>query len=289
MSNLISFIGFGEAASSIAAGLKEEGLTGMRAYDVMQNTQPQCDLIRQRAEKTGVELVSTLAEAVRGAKFVLSLNSAAVCVSVAKEIVSLLKPGQVLVDCNSSAPTSMSAIAGMDFAEGALFCDAAMMGGVPQGRHQTKMFLSGNGAQAFFDAMQPYHTKMTVLSAPAGGASAIKMFKSVWSKGVPQLVIESLIPALQYGVFSEALSGIKNPFEGEVEDECRILVSRTMRHAKRRSSEMHDVSKTIEEMGLDASMSRATEAKLARIAAVNYPQEIDEEPLVELIRRLLEI
>ncbi len=290
MGHLATFIGFGEASYSIAKGLKSEGATDIRAFDIMQDQEPQCQLIRKRAEEVGVQLMGSVEEAVEGAEIVFSINSPKVCVSVAKGIVPFLKAGQTLIDCNAAAPTSMQEIAELPFAEGALFCDAGMMGSVPASGHKIKMFLSGNGAQHFHDVMEPYHFVNTVLDAPAGGASAIKMFKSVWSKGIPQLIIESLMPAAKYGVYEQAIQGIKNPFKGNVEEECQLLVYRTMIHAGRRISEMEFVAETIEKLGLDASMSRAAAKRLSDISRVDYKLRLEEgrESLAELIAILNE-
>ena len=35
MTQQIAFIGFGEAGQTISRGLREEGVTGMRAYDIL--------------------------------------------------------------------------------------------------------------------------------------------------------------------------------------------------------------------------------------------------------------
>ena len=283
MKHLVAFIGFGEAAFAIASGLNEEGLTGMIAYDVMQDKEPYASKIRANAAAANVEIAPSLEAAVEEADFVLSLNSAKVCIDVAKQIVPMLKAGQVLCDHNSAAPTSMEAIGNLEFPEGVLFCDVAMMGSVPAGRHQVKMYLSGNGAQKYYDAMKPYHVKMTVLDAPAGGASAIKMFKSVMSKGTPQLILESLMPAVKFGVYNEVLAGL-----GKEESDLQLLIHRTMIHAARRAGEMHDVSETIEAMGLDASMSRACEKRLNAIGRKDYKFEVPEDtPLPEMLDILI--
>lgn len=290
MEHLLTFIGFGEAAFCIAKGLLQEGMTEMVAYDIMQDKEPAASMIRKRAKEANVLLAESMEAACQGAKFVLSLTSASVCVKVAESILPHLVDGQVYVDMNSASPTAMTEIDQLTRPEGVKFCDAAMMGSVPNGGHRTKMFLSGNGAQEFFDALKPYNTLMTVLHAVAGGASAIKMFKSVFSKGVPQLLIECLVPAARYGVLDYVMEGIDNPFSKGVEESTKLLLYRTMFHAQRRSGEMKDVSGTIEALGIDASMSRAAQHKLEWLSTKNYNENLPPEEdiiLDALIDRLL--
>lgn len=289
MQHLITFIGFGEAAFSIASGLTLEGVTDMYAYDVMQDTEPMASCIRSRAEVAGVQLKSNVEAACRGAEFVLSLTSATECINAANSVLPYLKVGQVYVDMNSAAPTAMTRISQLPWAEGVQFCDAALMGSVPQGKHKTKMLLAGSGSQKFYNSMKPFNLNLTILDAQPGGASAIKMFKSVFSKGVPQLLMECLLPAARYGVLDYVVSSISNPFPTNVEETSKMLIYRTIVHARRRSGEMKDVSDTIEALGLDASMSRATEQKLKYLSLKNYAEELPPEKELSLHQLIFQL
>ena len=82
MEYTLVFIGFGEAAYNIAAGLKEEGFTSMAAYDNMADDPKRGELIHKRATEVGIPLI-TLEEAIEKGEFIASLNSAKVAYSVA--------------------------------------------------------------------------------------------------------------------------------------------------------------------------------------------------------------
>ncbi len=84
MKNLISFIGFGEAAFHIANGLRSEGLMEIIAYDVNQDHDKLGEIIRNRAQESGVILADSLEEAYGDSKFIVSLTSAKVAYNVAK-------------------------------------------------------------------------------------------------------------------------------------------------------------------------------------------------------------
>ena len=138
--------------------------------------------------------------------------------------------------------------------------------------------------------MIPYNTKMNVLEVEAGGASALKMFKSVFSKGLPQLLLECFVPAAKYGVLDEIVGSVKNTFKNKnIEEYADTVLFRTLIHAQRRSGEMRDAAETVESLGIDASMSRATQHKLEALGARNFKEKIgpDEEPdlrhVIELI------
>lgn len=265
------FIGFGEAAYHIASGLKAEGLTDLGAYD-RNAADPQLGgLIQQRAAEVGVKLFESLESAYQAGEFIACLTSANSALAVAKAVIPQLKAGQVYIDMNSAAPTVKADIAEIPRNEGVMFCDAAVMGTVPGNKHKVPMFLAGNGAAKFAAAFSQYGMKLTVLDAKAGGASAIKMFKSVIMKGLPQLMFESFEAAVKYGVLNTLVDSLASSLNGKtVEQLADTFTARTMIHAARRSEEMQDVVATLESLGVDAAMSKATVAKLEGLAKQNW-------------------
>lgn len=266
MNNVIAFIGFGEAAYHIANGLKSEGLTAMVAYDVNQNDPLKGKIIQKRAEEAEIKLVGSLRNAYESSKFIVSLTSAKIAVEVANQIVPYLVSGQVYVDMNSTAPSVKRQISEIEHQRDVFICDAAVMNTVPGNGHKVEMLLSGDGAQEFFSHMIPYHMNLTNLNTHAGGSSAIKMFKSVIMKGLPQLMIEAMVPAEKYGVLDALISSLNKSLYGKkIEQLAETFIARTIIHAERRSKEMQDAILTIEEMGLDATMTKSTEHKLEQL------------------------
>ena len=287
----IAFIGYGEAAYAISKGLRSEKPIAMIAYDMMADDPVRGEKITSRMVEVGVSKAATPQQAYSQAKYILSLTSAAVAVQVAQGIIGQLRPGQVYVDMNSAAPTSMTEIDNLPRPEGVLFCDVSLLGSVPATGHRTKMMLSGDGAAGFYDFLQDFQTRATLLDTPAGSASAIKMFKSVFSKGLPQLLLECLVPAAEYGVMDIVLDSFKDTFKNRnVEQFADEVLFRTLIHAKRRSAEMADVADTVETMGFGSEVSRAVCARLDRLAEYGYPDRIgDSEPnlrqVVEMVRQ----
>ncbi len=260
--NLVSMIGFGEAAYCISKGLKAEGLSGIKAYDIMycQNKSP---VMASRAKEADVELCQSAEEAYSSAEFIFSLTNARVAVDIASSIIPHLRDGQVYVDMNSASPMTKEAIAAIPHDDGVLICDAAIMSTVPQKGHKTPMFLAGDGAKRFCDAMTQYHMNLTVLDAAAGGASAIKMIKSIVMKGLPQLMFESFEAADRYGVLDILVESLNQSLAGKsIEDLANTFIARTMIHASRRAGEMSDVIDTLKTLGIDYSMTEATLKKL---------------------------
>lgn len=267
MDFVLGFLGFGEAAFHIASGLKKEGLDKLVAYDAKLADKQAGGAIRARAAGVGVAIAETLDEFCASAQCIASLTSAGVALVVAESVMPKLKAGQVYADMNAAGPAVKQKIAALPRAQGVLVCDAAVMSPVPGKGHKVPISLSGDGAAAFYETFSPFGMRLTRLDAPAGASSAIKMFRSVFMKGLPQLLIESMLPAAKFGALDEIAKSLTESISGKtIEQLANEFIPRTIIHAARRAHEMDEATQTLEEMGCDASMSRATGKKLEQEA-----------------------
>ncbi|AMN81310.1 MULTISPECIES: DUF1932 domain-containing protein [Pseudomonas fluorescens group] len=262
----IVFIGFGEAAYHLCAGLRTTGDLQICAFDA--NVSP---ALQQRADQQHVTLFDSLENACRDARFVVCLTSASSALGIARKVLPLLVAGQTYVDMNSAAPTVKQAIDQLPRPAGVGFCDSAVMGTVPGNNHRVPMLLAGSGAAAFAEAFTPRGMQLTVLEAEAGAASAIKMLKSVVMKGLPQLLLEAFQAGEKFGVLDTLVASLGDSLNGKtVEQLANTFTARTLIHAKRRSAEMDDAVTTLEAAGVDATMTRATQGQLDKLAATDW-------------------
>jgi 3-hydroxyisobutyrate dehydrogenase-like beta-hydroxyacid dehydrogenase len=258
----LGFIGFGEAAFNIAKGLKGEGLNGIMAYDKFWKDAPGSELIGRRAGEAHVKLLPTLQELVESSEMVVSAVSADMAVSLAKASSPFLKAGQIYVDINATSPMTKEEIDKI-ISPVALFVDCAVMGPVPTYKHKVPVSVSGKGAKAFYDAMSPFGMNITFMDAPAGSASASKMFRSIFMKGFVTLLLEMLVAAHKYQVEDDVLLSVKETLTaGPLLEVVNGLVGRGVIHSERREHEMDEVIATLETLKVDGTMSKATKAKL---------------------------
>jgi len=258
----LGFIGFGEAAFNIAKGLKGEGMDGIIAYDKFWKDAPGSELICQRATEAQVRLVPTHQELVEKSEMVVSAVSADMAVSLAKTSRPSLKPGQMYVDINATSPMTKEEIDKI-ISPVALFVDCAVMGPVPTYKHKVPVSVSGSGAKAFTDIMMPFGMNITFMDAPAGSASASKMFRSIFMKGFVVLLLEMLTAAHKYKVEDDVLLSVKETLTaGPLLEVVNGLIGRGVIHSERREHEMDEVIATLETLKVDGIMSKATKAKL---------------------------
>lgn len=258
----LGFIGFGEAAFNIASGLRGEGLTGIIAYDKHWKDSPAAELIGKRAAEAQVELVPSQQALIERSGMVVSAVSADMALPLARASQPFLKADQVYVDINATSPMTKEEVDRV-IAPVALFVDCAVMGPVPTYRHKVPVAVSGPGARRFCDTMTPYGMAITCMDAPAGSASASKMFRSIFMKGFVTLLIEMLTAAHRYGVEDDVLESVKETLTaGPLLEVINGLVGRGVIHSERREHEMDEVIATLDTLKVDAIMSKATKAKL---------------------------
>lgn len=258
----IGFIGFGEAAYNITSGWQEERPVSVLAYDKYWDADPRGELIRMRAEETGTILLPSLQALVESCDLIISAVSADKAVELARGAKPFLQPDKLYVDVNAASPMTKEEI-NAEISGTALFVDCAVMGPLPPFKHKVPMLVCGDGAALFRQAMMPYNMNISVMDAAAGGASASKMFRSIFVKGFVMLMIEALMAARKYGIEDDILASIdKTIGTGSFLENVNGLVTRGVIHSERREHEMEEVIATLDALQLDATMSRATKEKL---------------------------
>jgi 3-hydroxyisobutyrate dehydrogenase-like beta-hydroxyacid dehydrogenase len=199
--------------------------------------------------------------------------------------------GQIYVDINAASPMDMEEIGNLCNVRGIQFCDVAVMGIIPQHGHKVPLILSGNGAAAFAEAFGGFGMRLHALDSKPGGASAIKMFRSIFMKGLTCLLLESFCAAERFGVLQTIVESLNQTVKGQsVEDLANSLIPRTLIHAKRRIAEMEDVQKTLQSLGQPCQMSKAAAEKLTYIYESGAAQTLNNEvpkDYIDAVRALL--
>ncbi|HEY8611575.1 MAG TPA: DUF1932 domain-containing protein, partial [Roseomonas sp.] len=139
---------------------------------------------------------------------------------------------------------------------GGRYVEAAVMSSVPPKGLRSPILLGGPDAQAFIDVMAPFGMALTIFSPEIGKASSVKMCRSVMVKGLEALTTECMLAAHHYGVEKEVLKSLSDTLPHEDwRSLARYVISRALIHGKRRSEEMREVARTVEEAGVDPLLS----------------------------------
>jgi 3-hydroxyisobutyrate dehydrogenase-like beta-hydroxyacid dehydrogenase len=269
----IGFIGFGEAAFNIALGLGSEGITDIVAYDVMMQDVTMGKLVRSRAKEAKVELIHDARALAKRVDVIFAAVPSSFALDVCSEIENEINSDKLYVDVSASTPTVKQQIWETVRGTGVQFVDAAMLGSLPKDKHKVPITASGNGAKQFHDMMTPFGMKITLAGDKAGAASAIKLVRSVFMKGVAALMIEMLQASDAYGVSDEVIASV-----GESMDESSFtsnldrLVTGSAIHCQRRAAELKGSITMLEDKGIGAEMTVATKRKLENLVPYKFAE-----------------
>lgn len=248
-------IGFGEAGSMFARQISGRFGKPVRVTDELLNRVPPPTHIRQRLAGIDVEIAPDVPQLLSECDAVLSLVTPGAASAVAAEAAGAWRGG-LLIDLNSVSPLAKCRMAAL-FPEGG-FVDGAILGSVAGEGPGAPLALAGPCAGKAQALLEAAGFSSTVVGAAVGGASAVKMCRSIFMKGIECLLVETLLAAGQYGVAESVLDSIEGTFDAYgVRPMVKMLVTTHAAHCCRRSDEMRLVVNMLKELGLPSGMSEA--------------------------------
>ena len=251
----IGFIGFGEAGSTIAGGLRTAGVERIVAYDISD-----APLIRERAARTQTTIVESSLGVASASDILFSTVTSNAALDAASQTAPFLSPRHFYADLNSVSPALKRRIAAVIDATGARFVEAAVMAPVAPYAHRVPMLLGGPSAQAFADALTPFGMRMQALAGSTiGAAAAVKMCRSIVVKGLEALMCECVIAAGRFGADEHVFASLDESFPGiDWKQLADYMVGRVVVHGERRAREMEEVAETLRAVGVEPIMADAT-------------------------------
>lgn len=270
----IGFIGFGEVGFEMSKGYKEEGVTEIYGYDVMQKDPTYGPLVKERAEASGVTLVDSLQELLDKVTVVISAVPGDKALDTAKGAREFLKEKTLYVDVSASSPVAKKKI-GEELKDKKVdVVDGAMLGPLPMYRHKVPTLISGSGSDRFLEMMAPYHMDLEKVSDIPGEATSIKLIRSIFMKGLPALFVEVLEAASIMKVDHLVLKSLATTMNAcSFEETFNRLVTGSAVHAARRAHEMKNVIEMLEDINVQPTMSKAAFDRLSWLAERNLREK----------------
>ena len=264
----IAVIGFGEAGQTFASAGGWGGRA--RVYDHLTDDAATRDGKWADYQVAGVVGSYTAADAVDGAEVILSLVTADQALAVAVDAAHSIAPGALYCDLNSVAPETKRAGARSIEAAGGHYIDVAVMSPVQPAAMAVPLLLSGAKAEDAAGALARLgFTNIRVVGREVGRASSIKMIRSVMIKGIEALSAECVLAASEAGVLDEVIASLDASWPGgDWGRRADYNLDRMMVHGLRRSAEMEEVVRTLDDLGVGSDMSRGTLVRQAAIGSL---------------------
>jgi 3-hydroxyisobutyrate dehydrogenase and related beta-hydroxyacid dehydrogenases len=242
----IGFLGFGEVASTLAAGLLNNGA------DVSTCVEGRSLGTKKLAKETKLNLCKSNRELVESCDMLISAVTPHQAVKIAKEVGKHVKG--IYADINNISPAT--AEEALSYIESGKTADASIIGSVRKNGLDVHILVSGPCAEEFAE-LNRFGMNISVVGNEIGQASAIKLLRSSFTKGISALLLETLYSAYKMGIDTEVLKYIaETEGEGFRESAVSRIISSAV-HSKRRAEEMEEVVDLISKSS-DAKMSKAT-------------------------------
>lgn len=268
----LGFIGFGEAPYNFTRNL-DRSLIDVFAYDVAaKGNDLRGETIRKNAQANKVTLLDSVEELAAACDIIFCFTSANSALPIAKQTAPLMRENTIYVDLNSTSPSTKEAIGAVFESCKGDFVEAAVMASVPANRTKVPIYVCGKRGQELADRLNPTGTNIHFLRETLGAASAVKMLKSVLFKGFIALLTETVFATDRYGITEEVLGALKHMMFVEMtyEECCNYFVEAMAKDSGRMGQEMEEVIATLDSMGENSIMSRATREKMRWINEQGY-------------------
>ncbi len=283
----LAFIGFGEAASAYAGAFAARG-ADVAAFDVLIGQPGGIERLQARTATAKVAFRS-LPEALSGASYVLSTVTTSVAREAARQCVPHLGAAQTYVDLNATDPGVKLEIERIVAPSGAAFVEGAVLGAVGVTGAKTEILLGGPHARRAERELGALGLNVRYYSEDIGKASMFKMLRSVFSKGMEALLIEFLVAGERAGIREDLWREVtelfaQHPFEKTASNWVR---SHATAHS-RRYHEMVQVAGVLRQLGLEPTVTAATEAFFRRSGSLGLERDFTTTPATvdEIVRWL---
>jgi 3-hydroxyisobutyrate dehydrogenase-like beta-hydroxyacid dehydrogenase len=271
----IGFLGFGEAARAFQSTLKARhpGLT-FWAYDIKLDDADATAPMRAAMLAAGVTPLDAPG-ALGGLSWVFSAVTADQSLQAVAALAPGLRGGETVLDVNSVSPERKRVCAEIVGGRGARYVDMAVMAPVLPRGHATPTLIACDQAEVVMSALAALGFSAELAGDEPGAATAVKMVRSLFVKGLEAITAQALMGARASGCYETVLASISASYPGlGWPDFADYQFERMLRHGVRRAAEMRESAAAFDDLGLGGGLAREiaeVHERLGRLGAAPGP------------------
>jgi len=254
----LAIIGFGEVGQCYATALAHAGHT-LEVCDIHPTP-----AMRALAAQLNAPLHDTSGPWLHASDAVLVCVTGGNALNADTTALPFMRQHTLLADTTTASPQHKRDAAQHATTHAVAFCDVAIMGLIASTGPRTPLLCAGEGGQATHDLLTAVGAPIRVLNgAAAGDAISLKLLRSIITKGLEALAIESLTAAEQLGVREDLYEVLSDMDRTPIRDFLNTLVRTHLMHAERRLHEMEEARAQLQRSGLPAHALPGVEAVFA--------------------------
>lgn len=195
--------------------------------------------------------------------------------TVCRNLLPYLRPATVIVDLTTAAPGDKRSAFACAAEHGAAYVDAVILGAIALTGATTPLLAAGPGSAEALREFAELGAPVRILpQAGAGDAAALKLLRTILTKGLEALAVECLVAAEKQGIRAELCDAMSDVDAAGFANFLDMLVRTHVQHSARRLHEVQRAEAQLTSLGLPASMVLASQevfARTTRSAAQNPP------------------
>ncbi len=223
-------------------------------FDVVLCDSRPAPAARQLCQRRGLALHESIGDWLGDVDRVWSCVTGDVAASVADQVARYVAPGAVLVDLSTATPVdkleSADRMANLQIG----YADAVIMGAIGLSGTATPLLVAGVSAQIAVADFAAIGAPARALDGKAGDAAALKLLRTVLTKGVEALAVECFVAAEKQGVRDELYRVLSDIDEQGMTNFLNAVVRTHLIHAERRSHEVGRAVAQLDAAGLPSSV-----------------------------------
>jgi len=254
----ITIVGFGEVGRAYA-----EAFLAQKLPVQLFHPTPGGRAISQAAE-LGLMIHSEAADAFANCDLVINVAPGSQVLPVARAAAPHMKMRNALfADFSSGAPADLKVAAELFKFSG--YVDVAIMGAMSIHGKQTPLLASGTFASELKSRLSPLGFIVSVLpDSQPGDATALKLVRSILTKGMDGVITECLLVAEALGLREALLTNIGDLDNSKLSELIAMFIRTHVPHAHRRLHEMEVSENTLKNLGLKLIITPAVRERYER-------------------------
>lgn len=232
-------------------GAGEVGLTYARPWAAAGHDIVLCDLkpsatTQAFAAERGLDIATSVGAIAADCDVVVSCVFGTVSLVVAEQALAHMRKGALYIDMTTADPAQIRIAAEQAAQSGIVYVDVAILGAIALTHEKTNLLGAGPG-------IEPAQSLYAAIGAPlkaveggaAGDAAALKILRSVFTKGLEALTIECFMAAEKQGVTDKLHDALSDIDQASLRDFLGALIRTHVLHAPRRLKEVEEAERQL--------------------------------------------
>ncbi|WP_295471876.1 NAD(P)-binding domain-containing protein [uncultured Pseudomonas sp.] len=241
-------------------GAGEVGLTYARPWSAAGHSIVLCDLkpsatAKAFAAEHQAEIHTSIPQALPGCDVVVSCVFGTASLQVAQQALGVMAKGALFIDMTTADPNQIRTAASHAAELGIEYVDVAILGAIALTHAKTNLLGAGAGIDQaialFASAGAPLKA---VEGGAAGDAAALKILRSVFTKGLEALTIECFMAAEKQGVTNKLHDALSDIDQASLRDFLGALIRTHVVHAPRRLKEVEEAERQLKMAGMPVAV-----------------------------------